>query len=238
MSIIAAALAGAAGWTATEYGLHRFAMHEMRGRGLASREHLHHHADVTYFSPTSKKLLSAAATTSVVLPASWAVAGRRQAVAFTGGLIAAYFGYEVAHRRAHTHPPTHAFGRWMRRSHLHHHFGAPMRNFGVTSPVWDKLFRTYDEPGVVTVPRRMAPVWMLDDEGNVRPEFAADYVVKGRPRATDADRQRDHDDAFANRAPEPSGTGAEPGTDAEPTSGPAAVAVSSPAAEREPAVAP
>ena len=51
----AAALIGAAAWTATEYGLHRFLMHELRGRGLASVEHLKHHADVTYFSPTSKK---------------------------------------------------------------------------------------------------------------------------------------------------------------------------------------
>ncbi|MGL4300691.1 MAG: hypothetical protein ACRCW4_16660, partial [Candidatus Neomicrothrix subdominans] len=68
-STVGAALTGALSWTAAEYGLHRFAMHEMRGRGMASREHLKHHADVTYFSPTSKKLLSAAATTAVAFPA-------------------------------------------------------------------------------------------------------------------------------------------------------------------------
>ena len=60
-----AAVAGAVSWTAAEYGLHRFAMHELRGRGLASREHLSHHADVTYFSPASKKVASAAGTTAV-----------------------------------------------------------------------------------------------------------------------------------------------------------------------------
>ncbi|MCB1262149.1 MAG: hypothetical protein KDB33_17440, partial [Acidimicrobiales bacterium] len=60
MGTILATVAGALSWSAAEYGLHRFAMHEMRGKGLASREHLSHHADVTYFSPTSKKLLSAA----------------------------------------------------------------------------------------------------------------------------------------------------------------------------------
>ena len=48
-SPVLAALAGAASWTAAEYLLHRFAMHEMQGRGLASVEHLDHHADVTYF---------------------------------------------------------------------------------------------------------------------------------------------------------------------------------------------
>ena len=35
---------------------------------------------------------------------------------------------------------------------------APIRNFGVTTPVWDRLAGTYDDPAVVTVPCRMAPV--------------------------------------------------------------------------------
>jgi hypothetical protein len=195
------ALAGALSWSAAEYGLHRFLMHELRGRGLASKEHLRHHADVTYFSPTPKKLLSAAGTTAVVLPGAWSLFGRRTAVTYTSGLIAMYFGYEVIHRRAHTHPPKSSYGRWVRRSHLHHHFGAPMRNFGVTSPVWDRLLGSYDDPGVVTVPRRMAPDWLLDGEGEVRPEYAADYRARGRRRTTDDQRARDERDAFANQAP-------------------------------------
>jgi len=193
---------GAATWTITEYGLHRFAMHEMRGRGLASVEHLKHHADVTYFSPASKKIGSAVATTAVAFPVAAAFTSRRWATAFTVGLIGMYFGYEVAHRRTHTHPPRHRYGRWARRSHLHHHFGAPMQNFGVTSPVWDRLFGTYQEPGVVAVPRRMAPAWMIDDADELRVEFVQDYVVKGA-RHADPDRMaRDRVDAFANLAPE------------------------------------
>ena len=200
-----AAAAGAASWTALEYGLHRFAMHELRGRGLASKQHLKHHADVTYFTPTRLKALSAGVTTAAVLPAAWAVAGPRTAVAFTAGLIGMYAEYEVAHRRLHTHPPRHRYGRWMRKSHFHHHFGGPMRNFGVTANLWDRALSTYDEPGVITVPRRHAPVWLLDEHGDVRPEFAADYVVKG-PHAdgtgrTEPERARDREDAFANRVP-------------------------------------
>lgn len=197
----AAALAGAASWTLLEYGLHRFAMHEMRGRGLASVEHLRHHADVTYFSPASKKLASAAATTAVVYPTMAATVGRRRAVAFTVGLISMYFAYEVAHRRTHTHPPRGRYGRWARRNHMHHHFGAPMRNFGVTSPVWDRVFGTHDEPGVVKVPRRMAPVWMVDEAGAVHAELVADYVVAGG-RLVPGQAERDREDAFANVAPQ------------------------------------
>jgi len=199
---VTAALAGAASWTAAEYGLHRFAMHEMRGRGLPSVEHLKHHADVTYFSPASKKIASAAGTTAVAYPLTAAIAGRRWATAFTAGMITTYFAYEVAHRRTHTHPPRHAYGRWARRSHMHHHFGAPMRNFGVTTPVWDRLLGTYDDPGIVTVPRRMAPAWMLDDAGEVNAGYAADYVVKGARRPEGDQAARDRADAFANVAPE------------------------------------
>ena len=36
---------GASLWTLGEYLMHRFAMHELRGKGLASREHLRHHAE-------------------------------------------------------------------------------------------------------------------------------------------------------------------------------------------------
>jgi len=201
-SRVGAVVAGALTWTAAEYGLHRFAMHEMRGRGLPSVEHLRHHADVTYFSPASKKLASAAGTTVVVYPVMAAIAGRRWAGSFTAGMIGMYFGYEVAHRRTHTHAPRNRYGRWARRSHMHHHFGAPMRNFGVTSMAWDRLGGTYDEPGVVTIPRRMAPVWMVDDSGEVRPEFAGDYEVKG-VRSADAQAvQRDRAMAFANLAPD------------------------------------
>ena len=197
-----AALAGAVSWTATEYGLHRVVMHQMRGRGLPSVEHLRHHADVTYFSPASKKIASAAGTTAVAYPVTVALAGRRWATAFTAGLITAYFGYEVAHRRTHTHPPGNRYGRWARRSHMHHHFGAPMRNFGVTSPVWDRLFGTYDDPGVVTVPGRMAPAWLVDESGEVRAAYARDYQVKGSRLRALGQVERDRADAFANTAPE------------------------------------
>ncbi len=197
---IAVAL-GAASWTALEYALHRFAMHEMRGRGLASIEHLKHHADVTYFSPALKKAASAVATTAVALPVATAVAGRRQAMAFTAGLISTYYVYEIAHRRTHTHPPRGPYSRWTRRNHMQHHFGAPMRNFGVTTPIWDRVFGTLEDPGVVSVPQRMAPPWLIDESGAVRAEFADDYVVNARLVRNATQAEYDRVDAFANVAP-------------------------------------
>lgn len=215
MRDVRAALIGAVAWTAAEYGLHRFVMHEKRGPAIASREHLMHHADVTYFSPASKKLLTAAAATALAFPAASAATGRRAATAFTVGMVGTYFAYEVAHRRVHTHPPATAYGRWMRRNHLAHHFAGPTRNHGVTSPVWDRAFGTAAVPEVVVVPRRMAPAWLLDEHGEVHPEHAGHYEVRGRSGATTADVERDRVDAFANRSPV-----ADPDPDPDPAAPP------------------
>jgi len=87
-------------------------------------------------------------TMLISLIAACVLAGPARAVAFTTGLVGAYAAYEVAHRRTHTHPPTNRYARWARRNHLSHHFGTPMGNFGVTVPVWDRVFGTYEEPAV------------------------------------------------------------------------------------------
>ena len=75
-----------------------------------------------------------------------------------------------------------------------------MANHGVTWSVWDHVFGTYEAPGCVRVPRRMAMVWLVDEDGALRPEFAADYEVVGRSTAAER-AERDLVDAFANRAP-------------------------------------
>lgn len=200
--IVGAAAVGITGWTLLEYGIHRVLGHELRGKGLASREHLAHHADVTYFTPARLKALSAGVTTVVAFPVATALAGRQRATAFTGGLVSMYLAYEVLHRRTHTHPPKGRYGRWARRNHLLHHAGNPMKNFGVSTPVWDLAFGSHVEaPAQVRLPRRIAPEWLLDDRGEVRPEYAADYVVVGARRATDEQREADRVAAFANEAP-------------------------------------
>jgi hypothetical protein len=182
---------GAASWSFAEYALHRFFGHAPRSTPVERRpgffdgdfgsEHQAHHTDTRYFTPTSKKL----ATASVVLPllgvASSLVAGPRRGVSFTLGFGVAYAGYEILHRRTHTHAPNNPYSRWARRHHLYHHFGSARKNHGVTSPLWDLVFRTYDEPGVIRVPARHAPPWLIDPTtGDVAARYAADYVIAGR----------------------------------------------------------
>lgn len=201
--VVAAAVIGIGSWTALEYGIHRVLGHEMRGKGIASREHLAHHADVTYFTPNHLKALSAATTTAAAFPITATLVGRRRALAFTGGLVSMYFVYEVLHRRTHTHAPRGRYGRWTRQNHLRHHAGSPMKNFGVTTPVWDLVFGSSEQTSsMLRLPRRIAPVWLLDQDGEVLPAYREHYEVVGPRRAPAHVVEADRKAAFSNLAPD------------------------------------
>lgn len=209
MTHVLAFVIGGLGWTLAEYLLHRFLMHSMRGRGLPSREHLTHHARRDYFAGAPQKALFSVVVTAIMLPVAALVLGLPHALTLQGGFIATYLFYEWLHRRAHTHGPRGRYGRWLRRHHFYHHFGHPLQNHGVTTPVWDHLFGTNVEPEVIRVPRRLAMRWLLTPEGELDPAFAADYVLVGRGPTgaavveTPESVATDTAAAFANRVPEP-----------------------------------
>lgn len=187
---------GAASWSASEYVIHRFIGHgpkrapvasllaRLTPKGLAAefnREHLAHHTDPMYFAPTERKVLAAAAAIPTIAGALLPVAGPRRATSFALGFATMYGAYEVIHRRIHTHPPKGPYSRWARRHHLYHHYKSPRANHGVTSPLWDHVFGTETPVGRIRVPRRSAPAWMMDDDGEVKPAYAKDYELVGGP---------------------------------------------------------
>ena len=172
--IALAAFLGALGWSLAEYLLHRFVGHRPKSRLAFSREHLAHHAHSLYFTPLPAKLTLAVPTGAVLITVG-ALTHSAHGVAFALGFLSAYAAYEVLHRRLHTHAPRNAYGRWARRHHFHHHFGGPKTNHGVTSPIWDLVFGTYQRPEQITVPPRQPVPWLLDDQGHVLPTFAHDY---------------------------------------------------------------
>ena len=196
MSISWLAMGGLA-WTASEYAIHRFVGHgpkrELEGSllrkltpsGLAAEfnaEHLAHHAVPTDFAATARKLRAAAVGVPLVGTVLAPFVGPRRAAAFALGFGLVYGGYELLHRRIHTHPPKGPYGRWARRQHLLHHHKTPRLNHGVTSPLWDVVFSTHVPVERVRVPRHVAPAWMVDEAGLVRAELADDYELVGRTR--------------------------------------------------------
>jgi sterol desaturase/sphingolipid hydroxylase (fatty acid hydroxylase superfamily) len=193
---------GMALWTLGEYVMHRVAMHALRGKGKASREHLRHHAERDSVLESWYFAWTGVIAVGIALAINAARLLGPVGVCLGAGWVAGYGFYDWVHWRAHRRPIAHPYERWVRRHHFHHHFGHPTANHGVTTPVWDMVFGTYERvEGPLRVPRRLAMVWLVDDDGQVRPEYADDYALAGSLRWTDAQAKVDHDRAFANLAP-------------------------------------
>lgn len=204
LTILVALTAGAALWTLAEYVLHRFAMHQLHGRGIMSREHLEHHVHSSWsFSHTH--LLSWAGMLLVGygawMPLVWWAVGPAAGIAVATGWAAGYFFYEHQHAMAHLRAPARRYDRWLRRHHFHHHFGHPMSNHGVTTLVWDKVFGTFEEPEQVRVPRRLVLPWLVDEDGELHEQYRRDYVLVGAASGDERSAQLDRVRAFASVAP-------------------------------------
>lgn len=206
-SAVAGFAVGAFVWFFFEYVLHRFAFHAMKGVGIGSREHLEHHVRASW---TFDWLLGLVWVGVAVAGFGWGVlvaflTNPAAGWAFGLGWALAYYFYEWHHRAAHRRAPRNAWESWLRKHHFEHHFGHPMLNQGVTIPLWDVVFRSTSRPERVRVPRRLAMPWLVGADGEVRPEYAADYELVGAPtgseQAADRQAQLDRSRAFANLTP-------------------------------------
>jgi sterol desaturase/sphingolipid hydroxylase (fatty acid hydroxylase superfamily) len=179
VSVLAAAACGVLSWTLLEYVIHRWMGHDRRFRGNPfGVEHTRHHAEGNYFAPTSKKLVVAVVVIGILSLPAIAIAGVAHGGAYVLGLVGFYGIYEWLHRREHTHPGIGRYGRWARRHHFHHHFVNNRSNHGVTSPVWDLVFGTLEQPSIIRVPPKLSMAWLLDPAtGDVRAEYAETYQL-------------------------------------------------------------
>lgn len=134
-------LAGWVSWTLLEYGLHRFVLH---GVQPFRRWHALHHQRpaARIYAPT---WLSGALVAGGVLLPMWWLAGRHVALAFTFGLVLGNLGYAWAHHVAH-HVAIRGGRAWPRRLRawhvLHHGRSHARAHYGVSTALWDHVFRT------------------------------------------------------------------------------------------------
>jgi sterol desaturase/sphingolipid hydroxylase (fatty acid hydroxylase superfamily) len=161
-------LLGVLAWTLLEYLLHRWVFHFEPRPGHELEEDLSFlvhgvHHDYPYdpdrlVMPPAVSLFLAFA---VGLPLR-AGLGPARFPAIFAGLVAGYVWYDLTHYAVHHLTQRTAFGRMLRRNHYLHHFRHPGQLFGVTSPLWDLVFRTYlrAEPEPISprpLPRRAPP---------------------------------------------------------------------------------
>jgi 4-hydroxysphinganine ceramide fatty acyl 2-hydroxylase len=179
MAYALAVVLGVLTWSFLEYVLHRFLGHDKRFMpNFFSVEHTRHHSVGNYFAPAVKKALAAAAAMALVLPLAVLAAGWGLGLAYSISFVTMYVLYEALHRFEHVHPGIGAYGRYLRRHHFHHHFGNPKMNHGVTSPIWDVVFGTYEAPDRIRVPSKLQMQWLVNPAtGRVYDAHANVYEV-------------------------------------------------------------
>ena len=194
---------GAVLWSFMEYVLHRFAFHEAKGKNDGSREHLRHHgSDDTVLESWYLSWAGVVLVSLALIPFLGRLASQPDLGWGVGiGYLLGYGFYDLIHWRAHRRPIANGYEARVRKHHFTHHFHAPLKNHGVTTPFWDHVFGTYVEVEAVRVPRRMAMRWLIDDDGEVRPEYRDTYELRGTRPLTEDQRDRDRELAFANQAP-------------------------------------
>jgi hypothetical protein len=138
-------------WTLTEYVLHRFVFHLRPGPTDSSKVrqfmmHGYHHE-----FPNDRMRLVAPPLMSWPLAAVFALIYRGLLgpglwwPAF-GGTVAGYLAYDWIHYYTHHFTPTTAMGKALRRNHMVHHYSNSEANHGISSPLWDFIFRSYQGP--------------------------------------------------------------------------------------------
>lgn len=60
----------------------------------------------------------------------------------TSGLLVGYIIYDLTHYATHHFPIRGKVLRYLKRYHMLHHYKTPDQRFGVSSPLWDVVFRT------------------------------------------------------------------------------------------------
>jgi sterol desaturase/sphingolipid hydroxylase (fatty acid hydroxylase superfamily) len=139
-------LAGLFTWTLTEYGLHRFLFH-WNARGALARRFVFLLHGVHHEYPNDPDRLLMPPAPGILFAALFGglfriVLGAHWFPPFFAGFLIGYLIYDYAHFASHY---SDIFGRVFpaqKRRHMIHHFVKPDRAYGVSSPLWDWVFRT------------------------------------------------------------------------------------------------
>jgi sterol desaturase/sphingolipid hydroxylase (fatty acid hydroxylase superfamily) len=139
-------LGGIGIWTLTEYWLHRLFFHWEPDNSFGRRMHFIIHG-VHHDHPNDRMRLVMPPAVSIPLATLFflgfsAIFGTPAAYPLFAGLIIGYLAYDYMHYHQHHHTPRTALGKRLRAQHMRHHFQDHRFGYGVSSPLWDYVFRT------------------------------------------------------------------------------------------------
>jgi sterol desaturase/sphingolipid hydroxylase (fatty acid hydroxylase superfamily) len=164
-------LAGAALWTLAEYVIHRAVYHRV---SFIQQYHAAHHANPRAYLGAPPGMGTGLVFVSVFLP-TYAIAPIL-ANGLTVGILAGYAAYQLVHHACHSSMPRRrGYLHQLRVHHAAHHYYPEAGNFGVTTPLWDRVFGTQiRRRATPTVTNASALKRALGSpiDGKVRPESA------------------------------------------------------------------
>jgi sterol desaturase/sphingolipid hydroxylase (fatty acid hydroxylase superfamily) len=149
--IPAAVLLGLFLWTISEYLLHRFLFHfkprTPRQERMSFLFHGVHHAQ-----PQCKTRLVMPIALSIPLAAVFFLIFSLIFGSLFGilnwvgplfsGFLVGYLIYDLTHYATHHFPMRSGYAKYIKRYHMQHHYKTPDARYGVSSPIWDYVFRT------------------------------------------------------------------------------------------------
>jgi sterol desaturase/sphingolipid hydroxylase (fatty acid hydroxylase superfamily) len=137
-------------WTLTEYVMHRFVFHfsatTQAGKYLVFLFHGIHHDE-----PQDSTRLVMPPVVSITLATAFfflfrAVLGTEVTWPFFATFMAGYLVYDFIHFSVHHFKPKTAWGHRLKDNHMRHHFVDHDAKWGVSSPLWDYIFGSFQQP--------------------------------------------------------------------------------------------
>jgi sterol desaturase/sphingolipid hydroxylase (fatty acid hydroxylase superfamily) len=133
-------------WTLTEYVLHRFVFHWMPPGKIGARMHFIFHG-VHHDYPSDSKRLVMVPTISIPLALLFFFMfkfflGGINVFPFFAGFIVGYLFYDMTHYAVHHFNLKSKFWLELKHHHMLHHYKDMDNGYGVSSKLWDMIFRT------------------------------------------------------------------------------------------------
>lgn len=146
VEVVLLAAGGLALWTLTEYWLHRKLFHWQPDHPLGRRMHFIIHG-VHHDHPNDKLRLVMPPGASIPLALLffglfYLAFGAPAAFPLFAGFLVGYLTYDYMHYYLHHFVPRGRLSKRLREQHMRHHFQDHRFGYGVSSPIWDVVFRT------------------------------------------------------------------------------------------------
>lgn len=134
-------------WSLTEYILHRFIFHFHPASAWGKRLHFIFHG-VHHDYPRDAMRLVMPPSASIPLAIGFyflfqfLLPSTQSLYAFFPGFLVGYLIYDMMHYAMHHYNFKSSFMKKIKQHHMLHHYQDETKGYGVSSPLWDKFFRS------------------------------------------------------------------------------------------------